>query len=1568
MNSHKLLRTGGFASVLVVLILCTALLATGTTQEVGIGSVAGKARMSESGRPLANATIIFRPNFELPDLARGTRTASSDERGNFHFSSLPSGQYTVEAYSKAHTLEKAVVFVPESGSVVFDLELKPNQPYLDLYASQHVFTPEESGELHARGFAPEAAIEVDLFEVDMDAVLRKGSFAQVLSPLTQSSSSVDPDKSRDFKKVSALNWTIKTRDGEGVFDERISIPVLPPALYWVRARCGEKSEGTWLAISNIGLVTKFAGNRALAFVTNIKTGVAVPQARIQVFRSSALMDLGMTSSSGTLEFDYKANDSNTLFVATVGKSRAICSFYAYEDSTNTPTKIWTYTDRPIYRPGDEVHYKGIARILRGNSYALPAGGNVEVEVKDAEGSRISKQNLVLSPSGTFSGAFLTNKDIVGGYTLISKFQGQVDERWISVASYRKPDFKITVTPERPAYTLGEVVRIKVKCEYYFGGPVPGAKVNGTITRALLWDFFSEEDSDYESEESYGGDYVGDIESQTDAQGECILEFDTKTFSKNGRDMLQFENYDSRLTFDVEISESGEKFFTGSGSVKLIRGQYSLESAVDKNFVAPGEPIEVQLFATNSETGVPSGGLTVTCEYGMLRWAARTEEFLREGVQTLVTDANGKASLTLSPKRDGRFTIRASLKDSAGNTIRSEQFVYVWQQGGAGFGGPSPKVEVVLDKRQYKPGEQGFALIRSTASGASALVTIEAEKIYWSKVVPIQGNATSVEFPVAANFAPNAYLCVTLIHDKQLMDGSKRINVDLDKKLLQVSVTPDREVLKPREEVVYTIKTASSEGKPVPANVSLAVVDEAVFAIREDTDDIVKAFYPKRIHNVQTIYSFPELYLDGGDKSEVNVEMREKFEDTAAWFPNITTNAEGLATVRVKMPDNLTSWRATAIGISNDASVGKGTANVRVKKDLMVRLSAPAYLVQLDEIQVSALVNNDSGKTADVSVQIEAEGVEVMGDKGAVITVAPGEPQQISWRVRALQPGRAALMVSAHISGGIQDAMRLTIPIAPHGRPQLSFRTGSFTGNATLDVDRLVQSSTGTVRLNITPTIASALLSALPDLVDYPYGCTEQTMSRFMPAVIVAKTLTDLGISREELFTKIREVSRQSMIRLRSLQHSDGSFGWFKGDTGEPYLTAYVLEGLWLAKAAGFVDGEGISEAARKWAIANLETSSEEPKDDQTPGGRLRIQQWRRDKVYLAYAVLLYGENKDALDLLHSFSDADLDPASLAFRAMAAMRRGDNSRAQKCVQTLLTRATVQQNLIYWPEEWGIEQTARAFQALVEFNAGDARLAKIIRYLMLARKGTSWVSTRDSAIALIGLNGYLRKTRELSANFTLNIGIANEVVESLQVTPSNVLKTNTTFEWPIARFPNGTSQISMSSTGTGTIYYSLEVRQTPFEKQIGVMVNQSGLVLHRTYHSLSAERMEDGTLRLLPSTRPETSFTSGQAVRCMIEVNADRDFEFVMIEVPTPSNMRVAENEDPELWDWWWSGWSVFDDRIVVFCRNVTKGKQRIEFNLRAESPGSCQALPVMAYEMYAPENRGSTAGETIEVRK
>ena len=328
---------------------------------------------------------------------------------------------------------------------------------------------------------------------------------------------------------------------------------------------------------------------------------------------------------------------------------------------------------------------------------------------------------------------------------------------------------------------------------------------------------------------------------------------------------------------------------------------------------------------------------------------------------------------------------------------------------------------------------------------------------------------------------------------------------------------------------------------------------------------------------------------------VKPAVRENFADTALWIGSLETNAEGIAEVELDMPENLTTWKVRAWGMGHGTRVGEGTAEVVTRKNLIVRLQAPRFFVERDEVVLSANVHNYLAEAKQVRVQLTLDGKTLIGPKQLekVVTIEAGGEQRVDWRVNVASQDETTIKVSA-LTDEESDAMQMTFPVYVHGM----LRTESFTG--VVRPDETTQQFTITIpderraeqtRLEVryTPTLAGAMVDALPYLIDYPYGCTEQTLNRFLPAVLTQQTLRKMNVdlaaiqkkrtnlNAQEINddverakdwqrfdsnpvfddTELTKIVKAGVSRLTEMQLSDGGWGWFSGwgEHSSPHTTA-----------------------------------------------------------------------------------------------------------------------------------------------------------------------------------------------------------------------------------------------------------------------------------------------------------------------------------------------------------------------------------------------------------------------------
>lgn len=1590
-----------FASLLSLfagLIATFICIGYGITDEVPVGSVSGTVVMQENGKALPKAFVSIvklgkDELYEDEEIATEHRFRA-DKTGHFTLHDIVAGRYKVVVSTEAHHAAR-LLDVDEGKTADLRIEAEPKVPDLSMYASQRVYLPSESPKIQVNGFTQKLNLTTKIYRLDFDKVVRDGGLYNAMAPLARSDSGKVKDPSTMGQLTSTETMPLAGKvDAEGVF-HIAEFPIGPQnsGIYWMQCTDGNLTRGTWFSVSRIALITKSANSDVAAYVTKLDTGEPVVGAEVGVSSSSGISPAVTTGHDGLARVKLSAEGGANVVIASFGDSKALVDFRAAQagdegddegDGPSSQTHIYCYTDRPIYRPGDLIQFKGIVRQLNGPDYALPKLGKVNVDFADGSGNVISSQELTLSPLGTYHGQFqLTPDSLPDNYSIVTHYGGATDSKDVGVASYRKPSFSISVTPEKKSYVRGDTARMDVDAKYYYGAPVVGALVTATVTRTEHWSS-PEDENDAEvdnsadrafpgqslHQDSYGEE-TQQLKAITDANGKAVIAFPTV-----GANEPEETASDYDYSVSVSIKDASNKEFDGDGSVTVYRSDTDLTLDTNPLVVEAGQAFDATA-TLKSRSHQALAGVPVTFTSYFVDYTKEGKMVENDQQQTTVaTDASGAAAVHLQPPGQGYYEVRAEFNDDRGHKVSNTTGVYLFSSSAVSSAFEDtrqPTLSIVLDKKQYKVGDDAKALILCNDPGGTALVGVESSAIHNVQTVKLGGKSTLVRFKVTQEFAPDVFVSVAYIRNKRFSSVDRQMLIDLGIRKLKVSLTSDKKTYHPGERATYTVTTKNASGAPVPAELSLGVVDESVYAIFDDQSDIVKAFYPKRSDDVQTNFSFPEMYLGGGDKAPTNIQVRRKFSDTAYWGPVVETDRSGRAKVSITLPDNLTSWRATVRAVTADTEVGQVTENVVSQKDLMIQLSAPAYVVKGDEQRMVAMVTNNTPADADVRVTLQATNAKVNGDLNATVHVAKGAVQTVEYKVDTVETGEADFVGKAWIPSGPSDGMELKLPVRPRARLVTDGYGGVTTSSKEIEFDLKpgADQNTGGLEIDVSPTMAAGLVDSVGALVDYPYGCVEQTTSRFLPTVLLAKTYAEIGLPKPKLSKDIPAIVQDSFQRLRAMQHQDGGWGWWEYDESDPHMTAYVLEALAKAREAGYDTPKGINvQGAYQWSEAFL-AKGRLPAEYERPTTE-ELSRLLSDKLYLAYALALEGEGDKAKAFLKAQRIAGLDAAQAALAALAygAMGAGEVAGRDAALNRMLSLAKETRLTLSWSEQdwWGYETTGRCFQALETLQPESPLMPKLVTYLLQSRTGDMWYSTRDTAIVLIPLIDYLRRSKELVASGGVTVSLNGKQVWSGQFQAGSFPARSVPIKLHVTDMKPGTNKIVFEAHGP-TCYYIATLKQYDAEENMPAMPEGNQLSVERAYYRLEARRMEDGTLKLMPSKQPITDYKSGDIIQCVLKIHADADRRYVFVEDPTPSGMHVTDREAPddgENWAWWWSRTVILDDRVCLFANYMKAGDNQFSYVMQAENPGSCTALPTAIYNMYDASDAASSAALALEV--
>ncbi|MGH9970973.1 MAG: alpha-2-macroglobulin family protein [Pyrinomonadaceae bacterium] len=780
--------------------------------------------------------------------------------------------------------------------------------------------------------------------------------------------------------------------------------------------------------------------------------------------------------------------------------------------------------------------------------------------------------------------------------------------------------------------------------------------------------------------------------------------------------------------------------------------------------------------------------------------------------------------------------------------------------------------------------------------------------------------------------------------------------------------------------------------------------------------------------------------------EPAVQVRTDFRSTVLWQPDVKTDGNGDATVNVKYPDSLTTWQATARVASAGNQFGIGTASTRTKQPLIVRLEAPRFFVVGDQVTVSGVINNNTDLPMIVSPSLSTEGLTVTGHvvngqplKGeqAPIEVKANGETRVDWHVSVTHASEAKLKVQA-LAKEYTDAMEKTFVVYEHGIEKFIARSGKMRGDSVsikLDIPAERRADSTTVTVQVAPSMATTMLDALPYLIDYPYGCTEQTMSRFLPAAITAKTLRDLGLKPETAMNKIfggveqssaaathpkgkhdlrelDEITAKSLERLYNFQHSDGGWGWWKDGDSDHFMTAYVVWGMTLAREAGIqVRADVLSRAAN---YLDRELVEEENNYDG--------QAWMLHALSISHASLKQAEvskfQAKAFDNLWLSRDK-LNAYTRALLALAAHNLGYSDKSRTLVVNLENGAKIDSqpdtsivqngaassdpsviSTAHWGEDglywrWSdgsVEATSFALRALLAVDPKNKLVEPVTNWLIKNRRGAQWSNTRDTAIVVLTLNDYLRASGEIQTELSYDLLANGNLITSKQINADDALGAPTKFDVPREVLRDGANEITIRrKSGSGPIYFSAQGKFFSLEEPLKAAGNE--IFVRRQYYRLvSHPTLLKGHVSERVLLQDGETVKSGDRIESVITVEAKNNYEYLLFEDLKPAGLeavqiRSGENlyvkelksgslrgKNSALVNYGiasdftgrtrWVYQELRDRKVALFIDHLPEGVWQVTYEMRAESPGSFHALPVLGHAMYVPEIR--TNGQEVKI--
>ena len=1432
-----------------------------------------------------------------------------------------------------------------------------------------------------------------------------------------------------FAQVPILNssqlvarWKLQTPPALVSETQQLPIDGLGSGAYLIEATDGTYKAYTVAIVTSIAMVERIENGQVALYVADRMTGAPVAKADVALWTGGKLQSSGSTDGDGIASLAIGgpsahsgAEPENVWILARHGDDDALVTPWSYNfGQQNEPSVLgYIYTDRPVYRPGHTVHIKAIVRQKKNDMLDLPQGWTPTLQVEDGDAKVVFSKAMSFSAHGTLTADFDLPSDASLGYYSITVHNpqgytpgGSIDGNGsFYVEDYKKPEYQVKVNVPVARVLQGSKIQATIEAKYFFGEPVSGAKVTYVVHTSphYWWDEDQGDDNgeaDAESDTSDASDAddadsgFDETEQQEhlgvlDADGRLTISLPTAVDDKH-------EDQDYRI--EARVTDAANREVAGHMTVLATYGSFRVSVEPTSYVFQVGQPARVKVTAQDYD-GKPVQ-TPVHMRTSLEKWDSVTRERSetpKASVDT-TTGADGTALVDLPLNgQTGDFVVTASAPTPENRTVQGRTWVWIWNGAGEWYTA-NTQAQIVADKKSYKVGDTAHLLLVTGLKESWAVVTTEGDTVQSRKLLHATGESLAFDVPINQQSQPNLMVNAVIVHNNQISTAQKSLKVPLVERTLTVTATASKPQYLPGEKGSFDVFVADAAGKPVESDLSFGEVDEALYSVRPDTSgDIVSAFYPKRFSYLEPQTSFDFFFTgQAGTKSPLLAELnaglfhprmaqvkpgsdlvvpkvRKAFPDTAYWNPNVRTGPDGHAKVEFNFPDALTTWRTTIRAMTDDGKAGGVVTRVLVRKNLIVRLAAPRFFRQGDETVLRVIAHNYLASAKDVTFALDVIGVDVMSGASQKVNVPAKGEAFVDWRVKAHATGNAVLTAKA-LTNEESDALEITLPVLAYGVKQKASGSGvAFSGTAenqwTYNYPPASDAGTRSLTITVAPSVAGTVFDALDYLTSYPWGCTEQTMSSFLPDLIVAQAVDKLHLKSPIDPATLKDMVNAGIARLYSYQHEDGGWGWWPDDPSRVFMTAYFVSGLGQAQATGWDIEKDSSQpnhlqSGRAWLALTL---SKHP--DMVPDLR----------AYVVYALATTGgAPNDAINAAWS-SRSKLSDEGLALLGLALDAIGD-PRAHEAATLLEKKAKVSDIDVHWEgnydglmEYWddtSSETTAFAIKLLIKQDRASGLLPKAAVWLASHRDGDYWYSTKQTAMVIQGLTDYVALSGELANSSDVEVLVNGTSAGKRHFGPGDGFAAPWRIQVPAAQTAGG-GQVVIRKSGNGLTYWSTDSAWYSADKRL---FQQEKLALNLTRDYYLLQKRQDKptdpiTYDLAPIKGP---VHIGDIVAVRLAVSGT-NWSYLLAEDPIPAGTEfLAEtglyklNNKPDWWADWFTRKEFHDDRAAFFNTDFN-GRREYVYLLKVVNAGKFVISPAQAGPMYQSNVQATTDPAVLEVQ-
>ncbi|MBE7516262.1 MAG: hypothetical protein HS105_06610 [Chloracidobacterium sp.] len=980
------------------------------------------------------------------------------------------------------------------------------------------------------------------------------------------------------------------------------------------------------------------------------------------------------------------------------------------------------------------------------------------------------------------------------------------------------------------------------------------------------------------------------------------------------------------------------------------------------------------------------------------------------------------------------------------------------------------VQIIPAKKDHSPGDVAEFLVIAPFSPAEGILTLRRDGLVKAERFTMTGSSITLKVPIEERYLPNIHVQVDLVGSAPRADGGEGkakaiprpafasgdidIKVSTASRKLTVSAEPAEKTLAPGGKTKIDIAVKDFRGEPAAdTEVAVVAVDESVLALTGYTiSDPMSTFYTERSDGVSDRHLRENVVLaqieggigfgsgvgigsgissskmavpapmaarrmnesglmmemsadaqsDGGDA----IRLRSNFDALALWSPSVRTDANGHAAVEVKLPDNLTRYRITAVAVDTGKRFGKAESTITARQPLMVRPSAPRFLNFGDKAELPVVVQNQTDHDMAVDVAVRATNAAVAGPGAAAgdanfagkrVLVKANDREEVRFPVLTAKAGTARFQIAV-TSGKYSDAAEISLPVWTPATSEAFATYGTTDKNGAIvqpvQAPNDVFPQFGGLEVTTSSTQLQELTDAFIYLTRYPFDCSEQIASRMISIAAMRDVLTAFKAKEMPTAADLDDFYKRDIETLQARQRSNGSFGLWKRD-GErykyPFLTIHVAHALALAKAKGQKVPDGMIDKAKPY-LKDVEKHFDDWYKN-APEARWTI------SAYALYVRAALGD-KDVAKAKSLLAEAGIEkmPFEALGWVLSVIADDPGSKAEKTAilqflnnRTTETAATANFVTDYRDGAWLIMASNRRadgvlLEAMIKADPQNDLIPKLVRGLLDHRTKGAWSNTQENVFILLALDRYFNAFEKVTPDFVSRIWLgktyAGEQIFKGRSADSNEL----TIPMSYLAENGGRSDLIIDKQGAGRLYYRIGMKYAP--KDLRLRPADYGFTVLRQYEPVDdkddVKQNADGSW----------TFRAGARVRVRLTmVAAARRYHVALVD-PLPAGLEILNpglavteaipgdkqgntgvitygSRSYGYGSWWWRQYwfdhqNFRDERAEAFASLLWEGVYTYTYVARATTPGDFIVPPAKAEEMYHPETFGRTGTDIVKV--